>query len=313
MRNTITFVLLSACTSIAAVGQPVLVNTMTAFPVGTSDSLYSASGAVAPGSGGAGATWNLSSLTPSLLGTDSVVTPSSSPYISTFPSATFCAKLIPTSGSPVYVYERHTSTKWETLANNYYGAGTGDDYTPNPESAIEFPMSYTDAFTDTFQKTSGSPSTVSISYDGYGTLITPFGTYSNVVRIQKYWGPGDYDYNWYVTSPNLGIVASYHAQTNSYTLVGYQSTTSVENTQRQPQVLLYPNPVLGNATLKIMLPAELTNAFVNICDATGRVLKHLPVTAKETTIKSGELCPGIYLYQVFNDGARISAGQITIE
>jgi type IX secretion system substrate protein len=303
--------LLAVCGTLFA--QPVIVNTMPPFTVGTTDSIYTAPASVAPGGGGSGITWNLSALTPSAIGTISAVTPSSTPYISTFPTATFCAKLSPISGGSAYIYERISSTKWEQLANDYAGVGTGTDYTPNPESSIEFPMSYLNSFVDTFQKVGGGANTVTITYDGYGTLMTPFGTYTNVARIYKYWGPGDYDYNWYETSPNLGIVVSFDAQSNAYTLVREAGATSGIKVESAPHaVTLFPNPFTDRATLKIDVD-ELRNASVTITDVMGNVVKQIPLVATETTIQRDDLSSGIYLYHVCNNGFRISNGRLIIQ
>jgi hypothetical protein len=314
-KITTFFVLLSIyqlVPGIALFAQPILVNTMTPFPVGTTDSVYSALPSIAPGAGGAGVTWNLSGLVANLQGTVSVVTPSSTPYAATFPTTTFCAKL--TIGiNTAYVYERLTAGKWEQLANNYAGPGTGTDYTPNPESALEFPMSYLNSFIDTFQKTGGGANTVTVTYDGYGTLITPFATYTNVVRIYKYWGPGDFDYNWYTTSPNLGIVASFDAQNNAYTLIRQVSATTSINEISESKTTLYPNPFSGNATLKIDAPNDLHDASIVITDVVGRVVRELPVANKETTIHQDGLTTGMYFYRVGSKGINIANGRFVIK
>lgn len=292
--------------------QPVIVNTMLPFPVGTVDSAYSAAASVPPGAGGAGVTWNLSALVPAATGVLSVVAPSSTPYTSTFPTATLCAEVTLISGGTKYLYQRLSSAKWEKLANNYSGVGTGDDYSPNPESYLMFPFSYTNTFTDTFQKTTGGANTVDVTYDGYGTLITPHATYSNVVRIYKYWGPGDYDYNWYVTSPNIGLVAAYHAQTNQYTLIRHAATTALSEVTTQAKAQLYPNPFTGSTTLKIDAPNGLSDASVTITDVMGRVVRSLPVSTPETIISGDGLTAGMYFYAVQNNGKHIVGGRMMV-
>ncbi len=316
MKKITLFVLISLyliTLSAALFAQPVLVSTMTPFPVGTTDSIYGATASVAPGSGGAGVTWNLSGLTPVAEGTITVVNPASTPYFSTFPTATFCAEVNPSSGGSAYIYERLSSSKWEQLANNYSGVGTGTDYTPDPETAVEFPMSYLNSVIDTFQKVGGSANTVTITYDGYGTLITPFGTYTNVVRIYKYWGPGDYDYNWYVTSPNLDIVLSFDMQSNAYTFIRTASTTAIKEVSAKETAQIYPNPLTNSGTLKISAPNGLYNAFLTVADATGRIVKYVPAYEAETTISRDQLCPGLYFYSVENSGLKIASGKLVIQ
>ncbi len=315
MKNIITSAALLICLlgkSISMLAQPVLTNTMSPFPVGTTDSIFGASATVAPGSGGAGVTWNISALSPTYEGQIGVVDVSTSPYYSTFPTSTFCAEITPTVGSPMYVYERISSSRWEQLANNYAGTGTGTVYT-NPESSLDFPMSYLDSFVDTFQKTTGGPNTVTVTYDGYGTLITPFATYTNVVRIQKYWGVGDYDYNWYITSPYLDIIASYDAQSSAYTIIGSNiGSTAIKEVNAKENVSVYPNPFTGSTTLKVGV-SNFCNASFTMTDAIGRVVKQMPVTANETTISRDGLCAGLYFYSVQNNGVKITTGKLIIQ
>ncbi len=292
--------------------QPVIVNTMLPFPVGTVDSAYSAPASVPPGVGGAGVTWNISALVPTATGTISIVNPASTPYTATFPTATLCGLVTPVSGSVAYIYQRLSSTKWEKLANNYSGIGTGQDYSPNPESYMMFPFSYTNTFTDTFQKTTSSANTVDVTYDGYGTLITPHATYTNVVRIYKYWSPGDYDYNWYVTSPNIGLVAAYHAQTNQYTLIRHAATTGLPEANAHTKVQLYPNPFSLIAMMRIDDPNGLSGASVTITDAMGRIVRSLPVNNSETIISGEGLSAGLYFYSVQNNGQNIASGKMAI-
>jgi hypothetical protein len=317
MRRTITCSLLSALIVLQAgflLAQPVLVNTMTPFPVGYTDSGYSAAATIAPGSGGAGVTWNYSTLTPIVGGVIQIVDPSTTPYFSTFPTATFCAKLMPVTGGSAYVYERVSSAKWEQLANNYAGVGTGDDYTPNPESQIRFPMSYLDSFVDTFQKTTGGPNTVTITYDGYGTLITPFATYTNVVRIKKYWGPGDFDYNWYQTSPNIGIIANFDASGNKYGF--FRPPTSEKVSLPNGNVTaatIFPNPAASSFMLLLTGMPDLTHTIFMITDVAGKVVRQIPVTGEQTSVQCDRMPAGLYFYTVYNNGTRVANGKLVIQ
>src|SRR6185312_756933 len=98
-KTAIVSVALSICLLVSGItmfAQPVIVNTMTPFPVGTSFNIYKPTATVLPGAGGAGVTWDISGLTPgTALGVATMVSPSSSPYFSTFPTATLCAEITP--------------------------------------------------------------------------------------------------------------------------------------------------------------------------------------------------------------------------
>lgn len=311
MKST-TGLLLSLMVGCSAFAQPVIVSTMSPFPVGTIDSVLSAPATLSPGAGGAGITWNFSTLSVSYMGQVAIVDATTSPYGSTFPTSNFCAKIMPLSGSPMYVYERISSARWEQLANNYAGTGTGTVYT-NPETTLQFPMHYLDAFTDTFQKTTGGPNTVDVTYDGYGTLITPVATYTNVVRIKKYWGPGDYAYNWLTTSPYLGIIAVYDATGNSFSFFGSSATTAVQSVNRPAEVAIVPNPFSTQATLVFNSPEGINNAWLTVYDATGRVVRHLPVTQPATTIDRESLSSGLYFYTLHNNAGRVANGKFVIQ
>jgi len=300
--------------STALVAQPVLKSTMSQPPVGTVDSIYgSPPGSVSYGSGGAGVTWNLSGLAPYLQGYATVVSPASTPYHSSFPNANFVLQL--TSGIfNYYDYDKISSTGWETQASSYNGPGTGSDYTPNPESDLEFPFNYTASFIDTFQKVGGSANTVPITYDGYGTLITPFGTYANVVRVYKYYGPGDYNYKWYSTSPYLFIIASYDASSNYYTLIGNGTPSGVKQVATENlSVNVYPNPVYEKATIKVDAPNGLNNASFILTDVMGKTIKELKINALQTTLETGNIAPGIYFYRLSNEGHNVAFGKLSIQ
>lgn len=311
MKKIFTLAAIAGLVTSTAIAQPVITSSMPTAPVGYSENIYTATASVAPGSGGPAVTWNISTLTPTLAGGVVLINPTTSPYASTFPSATICAKITPATGPVMYAYEKVSSTKWETVANNYYGVGTGQDYTPNFESFLEFPFSYTNTFRDTFQKVGGSANTVDITYDGYGTLITPFATYTNVVRIQKYWGPGDYDYNWYTTSPYLGIVASYDAQGNNYVLVN-NASAAVHNINQPVSVQLFPNPATSHVTVLTSF-SEINNASVVITDISGKTMSITAITGNETHLDRNGLAPGIYLYQVQNNGLKVASGKIIFQ
>ncbi|MCC7030394.1 MAG: T9SS type A sorting domain-containing protein [Chitinophagaceae bacterium] len=117
------------------------------------------------------------------------------------------------------------------LGNTYYNLSadsfvlwgahvTGSAYEiyDNPEMDLAFPFAYNQIVNNTYSKTnytaaggisSYQTGNVTLTYDGYGTLILPNGTYNNVVRIKKVrtndLGPTLTSYYWYnsVNGANL--------------------------------------------------------------------------------------------------------------
>jgi hypothetical protein len=300
----------SFCSALNA--QIVLTSTMPRPPIGTVDSVFGASGSIPPGNGGAAVTWNLSSLSASLLGSATIVNPAASPYAANFPTANFCIQITPAGGgSSAYEYDSISTTRWDQLSNNYMGPGTGKDFTPNPESNLEFPFNYGTSFIDTYQTTTSGPYSFRITYDGYGTLITPLATFNNVVRVIKYWGPGDSDIDWVSTSPYLFILCSYDAQSNKYTFIN-PTATAVNNVMpSQSSVQVYPNPVTDKA---IIITADyLNNAQLVITDLTGRMVKQVAIRSAATNFNRDNLAPGMYFYVFYNNQQPIAKGKLLIE
>lgn len=301
---------LSSMAAIAtrATAQPVITSSVTSVPPGTVDSAYGASPTVLPGSGGAGITWDMSTVPTIFAAKLTVVDPATSMYASTFPTATFAVKVEGTTTT--YNYSRQSSIGLETLSLTYGGTGVGTDFNPNPRMTVPFPFSYTDSKSDTFQSTTSGNDTVRLTYDGYGILKTPFNTYSNVIRIKEDYGTS-YSYSWYNVSP-FALVMNYASATNNYVIVKtHFVTTGVSNVAVGPQVVVYPNPTSGNAVLR-MDATGYYNASFTLTDITGKTVKQLSVTSSETNVSKDGLAPGLYYYTVQNNGVEIANGKLII-
>lgn len=82
-----------------------------------------------------------------------------------------------------------------TMLGSYSGPSLGDVTVTyvNPLIEYKFPITYQQQFNDTYEFNSVSAAIgntnetgqVSVTVDGYGTVITPRGTYSNVLRIKR--------------------------------------------------------------------------------------------------------------------------------
>ena len=135
------------------------------------------------GAAGANVTWNFSNLTLSGVSTQEVtVGASGTPYAAQFPNADIA---IEAEGS--YVYFDVTSSNYTLL-----GIASADitSIYSNPETVFVFPFTYGDNHEDDFYATGSLGGntqyrfgTTTVTADGYGTLILPSGTYTNVLRI----------------------------------------------------------------------------------------------------------------------------------
>ena len=190
--------------------------------------------------------------------------------------------------------------------------GAGINYTPGPRKVLKFPFNYLDTFTAFYASTINTGNNFN-TYDGYGTLITPWGTYTNVVRIKTmYTSTIGYAINWYILSPLLSIL-SYDSNSNTFTGLSATPTGTEHIVAANESVLIAPNPFEQSATITLSCSLNLTNAFVSITDMTGKIVKQIPVNGRETSIQKGELTSGVYGYQVFNAGVNIANGRLIIK
>jgi hypothetical protein len=298
-----------ATISAKSIAQPIITSSITSFPVGTVDSAYGASPTVLPGPGGANVNWDMSTVPTVFAAKLTVVSPASTPYAGTFPSATFCTKIEGATTS--YNYTRQSSIGVENLSLTYGGVGVGTDFSPNPRLSVSFPFNYTDSKSDTFQSTASGPDTVRLTYDGYGTLKTPFYTYSNVIRIKEDYGTS-YSYSWYTVSP-FALVMNYSSTSNNYVIVTTSPiSTGLRNTPVAAQAMISPNPTSGDAILRTNIAGRYNNASVLITDISGKTIRQAVVTSPETRIQTDGIMPGLYFYAVQNGGVTIANGKLVI-
>ncbi len=293
-----------ALTATAAFAQPTIQSGMKLVANGSSFSAASANaGSVSPGNGGNNATWDFTTLPVSPLGTITYVDPKTTPFISTFQTANYGLTLVGR-----YSYFKVSSDKMEVMAYTILKPGAGEnDYSPNPRTLMTFPMAFGASVTDTWQKAGASSNTVTITYDGYGTLKTPNKTYSNVVRIKESYNDG-VDYQWYSLDPLMNL-GTYSHGSNTFYFLDAASNGLEENTSEMKGLTLYPNPSNGIVKLNRVLEGSTEVSFVN---ALGAVVNQVTLNNAEQAIDLSGLSDGIYFYQVKNNGQMVKSGKIQL-
>jgi len=312
MRKTTTLLLaFISAGALSAVAQPVITSSITTYPVGSVDSAYGASASVLPGSGGAGVTWDMSTVATVFAAKLTVAVPATTPYASTFGPATYAVKI--ESSTTSYNYNIQSSKGIENLAIQYAGTGTGTDFSPNPRLSVPFPFSFNDSKSDTFQSTTSGNDTVRLTYDGYGTLKTPFYNYPNVIRIKEDYGTS-YSYSWYTVSP-FALVMNYSSSSNNYVIVTTPvGSTGVRSNPSTAQAGIYPNPTSGDAVLTTNLsPVEYGNALITLTDVSGRIARQIPVTSSHTTLPASTLAPGLYLFSLQSGTDIVARGKLVVQ
>ncbi len=177
--------------------------------------------------------------------------------------------------------------------------GVGNDYSPNPRTLMRFPFNYLDTESDTWQKVGGSVENVTVTYDGYGTLITPTFTYTNVVRIKEDYGGTDIDYQWYTVNPLMAVAIFDH---NNNTLYHFGATPN-KLSDKEPlsnHVVIYPN-LADNEVCIEQLPVH---SSVMISDVTGKLLFNTTVNAERINVNTTTFASGIYLLTIEHNGKK---------
>ena len=139
---------------------------------------------IAPGASGANVTWDFSALDQLSVVSFDYMSPASTPQGSSFPGANIASV---TEGNTSYF---NTSAAGYDLHGIYADGSDALIVYQDPERVLSYPCSYgttwTDALLSNFELSGYQferSGTVSGNADGYGTLIMPYGTVTNVLRV----------------------------------------------------------------------------------------------------------------------------------
>lgn len=280
--------------------------------------------AISPGTSGANQTWNLNTLSVTSTSNYTVVSVASTPSPASFPNANVSLS----DGSTTYgLY------KTSVAAFQNYGTinGTVTMSYSNPEDYIHYPFNYNNTYVDAYActYTAGGVTfyrtgTTTVTADGHGTLVTPAGTLTSVMRVhlnQVYKdssNPGfpfiinyvNDEYLWYKTGIHAAAASVYSLTINggSPTSGGhYINNIAVglnENSEIGKGVNLYPVPVSDVLTINSEKGFK-ENVSATIYNATGQRVKTKTI---ETNIASNfnldvsDLSTGVYFMQINMDG-----------
>jgi hypothetical protein len=315
MKKIATLIL--SCMALTGLAQPTITSSMAPQP-GQSETLYDVDETtVTPGPAGANQTWNFSNAVP--LGTSNVtnyVSPSSTPFASLFPNSNLA--IDGSSGTDTsYVYLQNTSTLTQNLG--VYVGTQGQSVTfsfSDPQTVIAYPFTYTTSYTDLYATSftlSPFPGITIAQYiygstsalgDGYGTLITPAGTFTNTLRVKNiniqhdssvYIGlplPGDVSttytttYTWVNGSGLTGLftISNDTIDDGSGTLqygasASYGSGTSGIKENSILALSAYPNPTSDDATIAFT-PSKTGSAYIEVLDVSGKRVGYWTINAQ---------------------------------
>jgi len=310
--------------SCVTVAQPTLTSTGTIYTTGTSFPIMTSS-YVDPGTSGANQTWNLSSMSGTTNSTMSFVLPSTTANGSSFPQANVACT---TTGSTSIGYYKASATALQTCGAYGSIAMIYSDF----EDMLRYPCTYNSTYIDPWatQFVSGGytfyrKGNTTVTADSYGTLITPNGTYTNVMRVHvvqsyqdsAYMGTPylisytNNEYMWYKEGINIQIATVYTVNTSTgstYTGGSYLTGSVGVNDSPEQQLTanLYPNPANDQVSIEYSLTSN-QNVDLRLINSMGQQVKtdyNTEGIQGNNTIKLdvADLPDGIYFTQLLIDG-----------
>jgi len=312
--------------SVRTIAQPTL-TAATSNPVAGNVFLQHQIGYDDPGVIGANITWDFSGVFEISTVTNTFSLPSATPYASLYPSANLASTI--NSGGTIYYSYFNTSTSSYTLNGmNIPSMATSMPYT-DPEKLLSYPFTYNSTYTDAFATTvSGYDrhGSVTVLADAYGTIILPYGTITNVLRVKATETYADYisgsavtnytstNYYWYKPGIKYCVfqLSQLKMNGNLYQQYGlYLDETHVgisDNVLTQNTINCYPNPATDIITLEVLQNSTSNDNNFTLSDLNGKELikQELNQLSNKTEIDISSLSGGIYFLKlVYNDKVEI--------
>ena len=335
MKN---FTLLSAAmvvSSVLANAQTITSSWVPSVGFSQTHNVVNLNGPIAPGSAGQGQTWNFAGATSDSSYTETNLAPMDAAGGSNFSLASYGTQVNPTSGTSFYV----GSSVALQLIGNYTGdvSGAVQATFDNAMDLMQFPASFSSAFTDPYNANITSPflnfsinGTNDVLVDGSGSLTTPTGTYNNVLRVKSI---NNYQYIGLPPLPGTvtnGTTTSYlwvSPDYPGYMLMNYsidvQGTTSdttitysenplgIQNVANQT-LQISPNPANSFVTVGFPSGAELNR--VEVLDLSGRVVAIETVNGKSNrlTISTSTFTNGLYIVRAVDTKGAVVTTKVTV-
>lgn len=238
------------------------------------------------GTAGENQIWDFSGENTSNLANLTVIDAATSSFGASFPSANWSFEL-----GPYYSYFESTSIGLECLAFNITSTNGNGDYTGNSRKILTYPFSYGDFFTDTYVENS-STENLTVTYDGYGTLLMPGGyTYTDVIRIkEEELLSGNITTRFYLNNP-LTIVATHLSNGNLFFWNQVAETNEISENKLN-SLNIFPNPAID--IINISRLGNSNNAPLIVTGLDGRIVREINNPHEIQLIDISLFSPGWY-------------------
>ncbi|MBK1896243.1 T9SS type A sorting domain-containing protein [Chryseobacterium paridis] len=279
--------------------------------INTTTTVYNVnvSTSISPGPAGAGQTWDFSTYVGSQTITTKLFPCPGQVNCSKFPTANRIAELV---GNNNFDYLLNSDTEATTIGNFSVLGNVIITYT-NPLVDYKFPVNYLQEFTDDYQfNTGGSTETGTVNFkvDGYGTVITPSGTFPNALRIKRIRNGSQVtggttftyvneSYQWVTESNGPVLTVAFNTftingQTTVQPSLAYFSSSptlsTVDLDSTKDEIIIYPNPASQSITIRSK--EDIKN--INIISLDGKVVRESP---NHKVIDIANLPNGTYIVQ----------------
>ena len=271
-----------------------------------------------PGASGTGVTWDFSSMTSQLTYAVNVSANSGG----TFPAANI--KVTQSPGGDVYYNSK--ASVLEIVGSGTSSYSDGMDY-------LQFPLTISTDYTDTYAyeySISGQlhekSATVHSRFSGYGTLILPTGTFTNVYKLEieheiadSSYLSGEVDSSTYLMHVwfkagihhELASVSRFTSGTYVYETAFYSDefdNAGLENAEFK-NLILYPNPVKTNFTVS----SDTRIVLVEIYTLTGEKVQTVSANdLNKVEVGVEELNAGYYLVKIIGVNGEVSNKRLTV-
>ena len=256
--------------------------------------------------GGAGANqvWNFGSavIDPTTSYHLNTVAASTAPYFASFPAANYCVRYSVTFEGMLFenfMLQHLTNSGLEGLAITS-STMIQENYTPNTHF-MPLPLHFGDSYEDIYQSTlDPTPHSSTNTYDAYGTLTTPYGTFTNVVRVKNV-EDGETNYEWFQLSPYRMLVSANFSPAGFFTVYNPTALGINQPVAVASKISVTPNPATTRLTLN--MPDDMTIDSIRITDLLGKTVA-VPV-ATASAIDISKLATGVYVLRVASGGEKL--------
>lgn len=243
-----------------------------------------------PGTPGPDKTWDFSAIQPILYGITENVSANEAPHNSLFSTATHASHHTGSVGE-IWSYYKSAPAKYEELGLVYVNITTVNMST-DPRTYLEFPYTYNKTITDTYRVNGGISNSFTSTYDSYGTLKLPFGTFHNIIRQKNVEGTS-VNYTYFNVNPVYAI-CTISENESSITMAKLIGDLGIKDNPSKAFFSVSPNPTSG--LIQLWFDTPINNPItLSVYDFMGKMVFNKNENLETTTqLDLQNLEPGIY-------------------